>query len=128
MKRIVGIVVVTLALLAPSAQARDAVVRSFDQTAISMHFFPAEGLVAGQRAPTVLVGPGWSMAGETDENSTSEELFGGVGVGALRGAGYNLLTWDPRGFGSSGAATGSSATARCPPRPCTSTLPTGPSR
>src|SRR5215216_6875329 len=90
--------------LAAGAQARDATVRSFDQTAINTHFFPAAGLAAGKRAPTVLVGPGWSMAGETDENSSSEELFGGVGVGTLRAAGYNVLTWDPRGFGSSGGA------------------------
>ena len=105
MRRVVGAVTVALAacaVLAAGAQARDATVRSFDQTAISMHFFPAEGLAAGKRAPTVLIGPGWSMAGETDENSTSEELFGGVGVGSLRQAGYNVLTWDPRGFGSSG--------------------------
>ena len=104
MKRLIGVVVVALALLAPSAEARDATVRSFDQTAINMHFFPATGLAAGKRAPTVLVGPGWSQAGETDDSSSSEELFGGVGVGALRGAGYNVLTWDPRGFGSSGGA------------------------
>src|SRR4051794_13689069 len=96
-------VVVALAL-APGAQARDATVRSFDQTAINMHFFPASGLAPGKRAPTVLVGPGWSSAGETDDSSSSEELFGGVGVGALRNAGYNVLTWDPRGFGSSGGS------------------------
>ena len=93
--------VLALLLLAPGAQARDATVRSFDQTAINMHFFPAAGLAAGKRAPTVLVGPGWSMAGSTDENGSSEELFGGVGVGTLRNAGYNVLTWDPRGFGQS---------------------------
>jgi ABC-2 type transport system ATP-binding protein len=93
-----------IGLLAGGAQARDATVRSFDQTPISMHFFPAEGLAAGKRAPTVLVGPGWSMPGETDDSSSSEELFGGVGVGALRHAGYNVLTWDPRGFGSSGGS------------------------
>src|SRR5215218_1281062 len=86
--------------LAAGAQARDATVRSFDQTAINTHFFPAAGLAAGRRAPTVLVGPGWSMSGATDENGSSEELFGGVGVGTLRAAGYNVLTWDPRGFGS----------------------------
>jgi ABC-2 type transport system ATP-binding protein len=103
--RLVGSVVAALLLLIPGvAQARDATVRSFDQTAISMHFFPAEGLTAGKRAPTVLVGPGWSQAGETDDSSSSEELFGGVGVGTLRKAGYNVLTWDPRGFGSSGGA------------------------
>jgi ABC-2 type transport system ATP-binding protein len=105
-KRLVGTVavVVGLAVLAPGAEARDATVRSFDQTAINMHFFPAAGLAPGKRAPTVLVGPGWSMTGQTDENSSSEELFGGVGVGALRNAGYNVLTWDPRGFGKSGGA------------------------
>jgi ABC-2 type transport system ATP-binding protein len=97
-RKLVGVVVLGLVVLAPNAQARDFTVRSFDQTPINAHFFPANGA----KAPTVLVGPGWSMAGETDENSTSEELFGGVGVGALRGAGYNVLTWDPRGFGSSG--------------------------
>jgi ABC-2 type transport system ATP-binding protein len=104
---LVGFVAATalaVALIAPSAQARDATVRSFDQTAISMHFFPATGLAAGKRAPTVLVGPGWSQAGEIDDSSSSEELFGGVGVGTLRNAGYNVLTWDPRGFGSSGGA------------------------
>ena len=91
-----------MAGLAAGAEARDATVRSFDQTPISMHFFPADGLTAGKRAPTVLVGPGWSQPGETDENSSSEELFGGVGLGPLRRAGYNVLTWDPRGFGQSG--------------------------
>jgi ABC-2 type transport system ATP-binding protein len=101
---VVALVVAGLGTFAGGAQARDATVRSFDQTAINMHFFPSAGLAAGQRAPTVLIGPGWSMAGETDENSSSEELFGGVGVGALRQAGYNVLTWDPRGFGQSGGA------------------------
>jgi ABC-2 type transport system ATP-binding protein len=93
-----------IGLLAPGAHARDATVRSFDQTPINMHFFPAEGLAPGKRAPTVLVGPGWSMSGATDDSAASEELFGGVGVGALRGAGYNVLTWDPRGFGRSGGS------------------------
>ncbi|MBN1529661.1 MAG: alpha/beta hydrolase [Thermoleophilaceae bacterium] len=102
MKRIALMVAVATAVLAPAAQARDATVRSFDGTAINTHFFPAAGLAPGKRAPTVMVGPGWSQPGETDESSSSDELFGGVGLGPLRNAGYNVLTWDPRGFGRSG--------------------------
>ena len=75
---------------------------SFDGTSINMHFFPAAGLAAGDRAPSVLVGPGFGPPGETDENSASSEQFGNVGLGPLRNAGYNVLTWDPRGFGQSG--------------------------
>jgi ABC-2 type transport system ATP-binding protein len=92
----------SLALSAAPAQARDATVQSFDGTSISLHFFPAAGLAAGERAATVLVGPGFSSPGETDENSASLEAVGNVGLGPLRNAGYNVLTWDPRGFGSSG--------------------------
>ena len=95
-------VMAAVAAIAPSAQARDATVRSFDQTAINMHFFPAEGLAAGKRAPTVLVGPGFSSPGETNQDSSSTDALGGVGLGPLRRAGYNVLTWDPRGFGQSG--------------------------
>src|SRR4029450_2631901 len=78
----IAAVAAATAVLAPAAEARDATIRSFDQTAINPHFFPAAGLAAGKRAPTVMVGPGWSQPGETDENSSSDELFGGVGVGA----------------------------------------------
>ena len=60
---------------------------------------PAPG---GGRAPTVLYGPGWGNAGTTDEGRATSEADGTVGVGALRRAGYNVLTWDPRGFGASG--------------------------
>ena len=91
-----------LAALAPVAQARDATIQSFDGTSISLHFFPAAGLADGARAATVLVGPGFGSPGETDENSASLEPVGNVGLGPLRNAGYNVLTWDPRGFGSSG--------------------------
>jgi ABC-2 type transport system ATP-binding protein len=95
------------AIAAPAAGAaerRDAFVTSFDDTRIWTHFFPAEGANARNRRPTILVGPGWSMSGETN-------VEGGGGAGALFGlsplkplhdAGYNILTWDPRGFGSSG--------------------------
>jgi ABC-2 type transport system ATP-binding protein len=59
-------------------------------------------LVPGTRAPTGLVGPGWGNGGHTDANKPSIESDGTVGVGPLRRAGYNVLTWDPRGFGASG--------------------------
>ncbi|WP_051324386.1 alpha/beta hydrolase family protein [Candidatus Solirubrobacter pratensis] len=86
-------------LLAPAAQARDATVTSFDGTPIQLSFFPAEG---GGKAPTVLEGHGWGGSRDTDPNSASSEVTGNVGVGALRRAGFNVLTWDARGFGNSG--------------------------
>jgi ABC-2 type transport system ATP-binding protein len=91
-----------LALSAPAASARDATVTSFDGTPISTHFFPAAGLAAGKKAPTILVGHGYGMRGETNPDSSSSNLFGQVGLGPLRRAGYNILTWDARGFGQSG--------------------------
>lgn len=91
-----------LAVLAPSASARDAIVTSFDGTEIVTHFFPAEGLPGGGRAPTVLLGHGYGMTGDTSDDTASDTLFGKVGTGPLRRAGYNVLTWDARGFGGSG--------------------------
>src|SRR4051794_34075144 len=90
-------------LLAPAAaQARDATVTSFDGTQIVLSFFPAEGLQPGQKAPTVLEGHGWGGSRDTDPNSASSEQTGNVGLGPLRRAGFNVLSWDARGFGSSG--------------------------
>lgn len=93
-----------LALLAtPVAHARDANVTSFDGTQIVTHFFPVKGLAAGAKAPTVLVGHGWAGRGATDINGgTDETTQGGVHIGDLHRAGYNVLTWDARGFGGSG--------------------------
>jgi ABC-2 type transport system ATP-binding protein len=87
---------------APAAQARDATITSFDGTQIVLSFFPADGLAPGQRAPTVLEGHGWGGSRDTDQNSASSEMTGNVGLGPLRKAGFNVLTWDARGFGSSG--------------------------
>src|SRR3954447_4911160 len=87
---------------APAASARDATVTSFDGTQIAVHFFPAAGLAAGAKAPTVMFGPGWGSGGETNDESATDTGTGIVGVGLLRHAGYNVVTWDPRGFGSSG--------------------------
>ena len=89
-------------LCAPAAFARDGEIVSFDGTRIELSYFPAEGLAAGGKAPTVLFGPGWSSGRTTDENSETAVTAGAIGVGPLRRAGYNVLTWDPRGFGNSG--------------------------
>jgi ABC-2 type transport system ATP-binding protein len=93
MKRMGAALLTSLALIAfgsPAAQARDAVVQSFDGTPILTHFFPAPGLEEGQRAPTLMIGHGWGGSGATSPQSEYAE------------AGYNVLTWDARGFGGSG--------------------------
>jgi ABC-2 type transport system ATP-binding protein len=87
---------------APGAAARDVIVTSFDGTPIAAHFFGAENLPAGGRAATVLVGHGWGQEGDDDPNSSTLEPFGAIGLGPLRRAGFNVLTWDARGFGQSG--------------------------
>jgi ABC-2 type transport system ATP-binding protein len=96
MRRLVGTVCVlcVLALGAAPAQARDAIVTSFDGTPIHVNFFPAGGAKVDKPAPTIMIGPGWSQPGETDPSGGS--------VGPFVQAGYNVLTWDPRGFGGSG--------------------------
>ena len=85
-----------------AAEARDAVVTSFDGTPIATHFFPAVGLDAGERAPTVLVGTGWATVGHADPDSNLGDRIGTLN---LRNDGYNVVTWDPRGFGSSGGVS-----------------------
>ena len=60
-----------LALLAPTAAARDQVVTSFDGTAIATSFMPAAGLKPGQKAPTVLMTHGWAGTRSRDENGAS---------------------------------------------------------
>ena len=75
---------------APAAHARDAIVESFDGTPIVTHFFPAPGAGAGATAPTIMIGHGWGLTGAT---SPPEHYAS---------AGYNVLTWDARGFGGSG--------------------------
>lgn len=86
------LVVATLAAAAlgtaPAAFARDGAITSFDGTRIVYSFFPA----GAGRAPTVMMGPGYSM---------SRAGAGDAYVKALLAAGYNVLTWDPRGFGDS---------------------------
>ncbi|HTO01901.1 MAG TPA: CocE/NonD family hydrolase, partial [Microthrixaceae bacterium] len=74
---------------------------SFDGTKIRTHWFPNPD--TSKPNPTVLMGPGWSLPGSTQIDGPS--LLGSLDIGDLRKAGYNVLTWDPRGFGqSSGTA------------------------
>jgi ABC-2 type transport system ATP-binding protein len=89
-------------LPADSAQPEDVRIVSFDGTQINVHFMPAAGLLAGQQAPTILEGPGLGMPGATNLNGTPldgiiEDNLGQIGIATLRDAGYNVVTWDPRG-------------------------------
>src|SRR3954470_19359667 len=98
---VAGAVGAGLALLIPAtAAAREDVVTSFDGTEIAVSFFSAPNLKQGERAPTILIGPGWAQPRDTADSEGSS-LFGYVGPKAFLDAGYNVLTWDPRGFGDS---------------------------
>ncbi|MGV0814386.1 CocE/NonD family hydrolase [Mycolicibacterium boenickei] len=72
-------------------------VTSFDGTPISMNWFPASGLQAGETAPTIFSGAGLSSAGDTNPYAQ-----GATGVGTFRDNGYNVVTWDSRGEHASG--------------------------
>jgi ABC-2 type transport system ATP-binding protein len=72
---------------------------SFDGTKIRFHWFPLPAASAQHRSPTVLMGPGWATPGDTMATMVSARDH--VSVAALLSAGYNVLTWDPRGFGDS---------------------------
>ena len=88
--RVMAIATVVLAALgaAPLASARDGAVTSFDGARIVYSFFPA----GAGKAPTVMMGPGYSSA-----RAGADDGY----VKALLADGYNVLTWDPRGFGDS---------------------------
>ena len=91
---------------APPGAPRPRTVRvtSFDGTSIFVHFMPARGLEDGEKAPTVLDGPGLGLPGATTLDLKWDGLLPSdvVGVGTLRDAGYNVVTWDPRGEWRSG--------------------------
>jgi ABC-2 type transport system ATP-binding protein len=83
------------------AQAQDYnTITSFDGTPITFYWFPAVGLAEGERAPTVLQGPGFG--GQAQSNPEAQGSGSVPGVGDLRQAGYNVLTWNPRGISPSG--------------------------
>ncbi|HEY6319211.1 MAG TPA: CocE/NonD family hydrolase [Acidimicrobiia bacterium] len=79
-------------------------VTSFDGTSIRVHWFPNPEATGSTQLPTILKGPGWGQAGDTDTTTRGNGLFGDVNIADLWNAGYNVLTWDPRGFGKSGGA------------------------
>lgn len=70
------------------------IVTSFDGTKISTNFFPASGAAAGVEYESMLYGPGLGSPGVT---SPTEPI-----LSAFRDAGYNVITWDPRGEYASG--------------------------
>ena len=75
-----------------AAGARDAIVRSFDDTPIVTHFYPGKGANAQSKQPTILLGHGWGGTGEPATGAPAPYIA----------AGYNVVTWDARGFGGSG--------------------------
>ncbi len=85
-----------------AARPRDVKVVSFDGTQIYVHFMPATGLQEGTQAPTIFYGPGLGMPGQTSIYGTPLDgvltnALGMPSILALRNAGYNVVTWDPRG-------------------------------
>ncbi len=89
-----------ISVTAPAAAQDYDTVVSFDGTPITFYWFPAVGLAPGQTAPTVLQGPGFGGQAQKDPEAKSSTST--PGVGDLRKAGYNVLTWNPRGISPSG--------------------------
>lgn len=87
---------------ADPARPAEMAVTSFDGTVIRAHWFPNPDATATTRFPTVLKGPGWSQPGDVNTASKGDGIFGDVNIANLWAEGYNVLTWDPRGFGKSG--------------------------
>ncbi|CAN5459304.1 hypothetical protein BH10ACT1_BH10ACT1_21570 [soil metagenome] len=78
----------------------DWTVTSFDGTELRTHWFPTDA-TDDEPAPSILMGPGWSLAGDTSLADSGGVLFGALSIKAMLDRGYNVLTWDPRGFGRS---------------------------
>jgi ABC-2 type transport system ATP-binding protein len=73
---------------------------SFDGTTIRIHWFPDQLARGAHSHPTVLMGPGWGSPGDTDTSQAG--IQGALSIAQLWQGGFNVLTWDPRGFGHSG--------------------------
>ena len=80
--------------------ASDYDLTSFDGTTIRVHWFPDPLGPGGRSHPTVLMGPGWGSSGDTDTSQAG--IQGALSIAQLWQGGFNVLTWDPRGFGHSG--------------------------
>ena len=70
-------------------------VTSFDGTKISMNYFPSSGMTSQQTAPTIFSGSGASTP--SDRQPLPAQSGSLARVQELRDAGYNVVTWDPRG-------------------------------
>ncbi|RDH78337.1 peptidase S15 [Mycolicibacterium moriokaense] len=80
-------------------------VPSTDGVMISTNYFPATTVVQGKTdaAPTVLNGPGLATAGNIDPDAPNTVDGLVPGIDEMRDAGFNVVTWDPRGeFDSTG--------------------------
>ncbi|MGH2726820.1 MAG: S15 peptidase family protein [Actinomycetota bacterium] len=71
----------------------DGTIASFDGTTILYHLFTPAGASASNTVPIILMTHGWGGSGQTTYDGD---------VKLLIDAGYAVLTWDQRGFGSSG--------------------------
>jgi ABC-2 type transport system ATP-binding protein len=83
---------------AASESAQPFAVTSFDGTTITGDYFQSP---AGRSAPTVLFGPGWGGEAISDPTTPSDPANGTIGVAPLLAAGYNVVSWNPRGFHTS---------------------------
>jgi ABC-2 type transport system ATP-binding protein len=118
LKLVLGLMVATIALAcAPGATAapliapiENAQVTSFDGTKLDVNFYPAQGLQQGQTAPTVLEGSFWGLPAYSSLigtiNAIGVESFEInaelLGPATLTADGYNVVTWDSRGWYASG--------------------------
>ncbi|WP_051471279.1 alpha/beta fold hydrolase [Patulibacter minatonensis] len=99
---LIGLAAVAALAAAPAvASAEQVTITSFDGMKINADFQPAEGLKAGQRAPTIVLTHGFALTRESTEVGIPGAL-GQVGAPAFRKDGFNTITYDSRGFGRSG--------------------------
>ena len=77
-------------------------ITSFDGTPISTNFFPAAGLGADDTAAMLLYGPGLGDRGAINPYEVAGTADSVPGVWLQRRAGFNVITWDPRGEYDSG--------------------------